>query len=182
MEPFDFIAQAVGIVAMLFVSVSYQSKKQKSIFALQFFGTMLFIVHFFMIGAIMGALLNALATVRAAVFLFKDKLKADRWPWFIAFVVAYFAAYVLNFTLFDKEVTPLNLVIELLPVVGMVALHLGFRLKKAADIRRCGLVASPSWLIYNILAGSWGGAICDSLSLGSIIVGMWRHDKKKKQK
>ena len=69
--------------------------------------------------------------------------------------------------------------IELLPVIGMTAISVGFRLKDSADIRRCALVASPAWLIYNVLAGSLGASICEIFSLGSIIIGMLRHDKKK---
>ena len=52
------------------------------------------------IGAMVGGLLNIIATLRAVVFLFKDKLKADSIPWFIFFVSTYITVYILNFTLF----------------------------------------------------------------------------------
>lgn len=179
MEPFEIIAQAIGIFAMLFVIFSYQFKSQKSIYFFQLCGSILFSVHFFMIGATIGGLLNILAFIRAALFVFKDRLKTDRVVWLIAFILSFIAMYILNFTLFGKEVTPINLMIELLPVIGMTAISVGFRLKDSADIRRCALVASPAWLIYNVLAGSLGASICEIFSLGSIIIGMLRHDKKK---
>ncbi len=81
--------------------------------------------------------------------------------------------------MFHKEPTAFNLVIELLPVIGMLALNIGYRLKDSAKIRRCGLISSPAWLIYNIVAGSWGAIICESFTLISIFVGMLRHDKNK---
>ena len=60
--------------------------------------------------------------------------KTDSIYWLIGFVVTYIAVYILNFTVFGKEPTAYNLIIEVLPVIGMVALNIGFRLKKAADI------------------------------------------------
>ena len=180
MKTIEVIAQGIGILAMLFNVASYQSKSQKKIFALQLCGAILFSVNFLMLGAIGGGILNFLSAVRAAVFLYKEKLKADRLPWLFAFTALYITVYILNFTVLKKEPTPYNLAVELLPVIGMTALNIGFMLKNAADVRRCGLISSPSWLIYNIISGSWGAIICEVLSLISIILGIFRHDIKRK--
>ncbi len=179
MTKLEIIAQIVGIAAMVFNILSYQCKRQRNVIALQLLGGALFSVNFLLLGAKVGGILNILATVRAVVYLFKDKLKADRLPWFIGFVLSYIGVYVLNFTVFHMEMTPYNLARELLPVVGMVALNIGFRMKDAAAVRRFGLISSPAWLIYNIAVVSWGAIICEILTLISIFLGMLRHDKKK---
>ena len=176
---YQIIAQAIGIIAMMFNILSYQGKKQRTVITLQLIGASLFSVNFLMLGATVGGILNIIGAVRALVFVFKDKFKADRISWLIAFVTSYILVYILNFTLFGKEPTAFNLITEVLPVIGMLALNIGFRLKDAASIRKCGLISSPSWLIYNIVAGSWGAIICETITLISIIVGMIRHDKKK---
>lgn len=178
MEIKDIIAQGIGILAMVFNILSYQGKKQKTVIALQLIGGALFAVNFWMIGAKIGGILNVIAVIRAVLFLFKDKVKADSIFWLIGFILSYIAVYVLTFTVFGTELTPWHLVRELLPVVGMTALSVGFRLKDAAGIRKCGLISSPAWLIYNIAVGSWGAIVCESLTLISIVVGMFRHDKK----
>lgn len=175
----QIVAQAIGIVAMAFNILSYQGKQQKTVIALQLFGAGLFAVNYLLLGAAVGGILNLIGTVRAVVFLFKDKLKTDRVHWLVAFVLSYLAVYVLNFTVFGKELSVKNCIIELLPVIGMTALTIGFRLKKAADIRKCGLVSSPAWLIYNVTVGSWGAIFCEIFTLISIFVGMFRHDKAK---
>lgn len=178
MEIKDIIAQGIGILAMVFNILSYQGKKQKTVIALQLIGGALFAVNFWMIGAKIGGILNVIAVIRAVLFLFKDKVKADSIFWLIGFILSYITVYVLTFTVFGTELTPWHLVRELLPVVGMTALSVGFRLKDAAGIRKCGLISSPAWLIYNIAVGSWGAIVCESLTLISIVVGMFRHDKK----
>ena len=178
MEPIEIVAQIIGIAAMAFNIISYQGKKQSTVIALQLVSGALFAINFLMLGAVVGGLLNIIATVRAIIFLFKDKLKADRLPWFIGFIIIYISVYVLNFTVFGKEPTAFNLIIEVLPVIGMIALNVGFRLKNASDVRKCGLISSPAWLIYNIVAGAWGAIICESVTLISIFIGMFRHDRK----
>ena len=178
MKPIEIIAQIIGIIAMIFNIVSYQGKKQRTVITLQLFGATLFSINYLLLGATIGGILNILAAIRAVVFIFKDKLKTDRVSWLLAFTFSYIAIYILNFTVFGKEPTVFNFIIEILPVIGMLALNIGFRLKNASDIRKCGLISSPSWLIYNIVAGSWGAIICELFTLISIFVGMFRHDKK----
>ena len=95
------------------------------------------------------------------------------------FIAAYLVTYVLTFTVFGQEVTALKLLIEALPVIGMTALTLGFRMTDAKAVRRMGLISSPSWLIYNIASGSIGAIACEVITLASILIGMLRHDRKK---
>ena len=178
MQPIEIIAQIIGIVAMLFNILSYQGKQKRTVIMLQLLGGVLFSVNFFMLGATIGGILNILAAIRAIIFIFKNKFKADSIAWLIAFAVSYIVIYILNFTAFGKEPTAFNLIIEILPVIGMLALNIGFRLKDSGSIRKCGLISSPAWLVYNIAAGSWGAIICEAFTLVSIFVGMLRHDKK----
>lgn len=179
MTKIEIIAQIIGIFAMAFNILSYQGKKQSTVIALQLFGGLLFAINFLMLGAVIGGILNIIAVIRAVIYLFKDKLKAEKSIWLYGFIAVYIAVYVLNFTGFGKQPTPKNLIVELLPVIGMTALSIGFRLKNASDVRKTGLISSPAWLIYNLVVGSVGAIICESVTLVSIFVGMLRHDKRK---
>ena len=180
MEIYDWIAQGIGIAAMAFNIFSYQQKTRSGIIAFQLFGGLLFSVNFFMLGATVGGILNVLAVIRAIVFLNKEKLHADRPIWLFGFVAAYAVTYVLAFTVFGKEPTAANFVIELLPVIGMTATNISFRLTDAKSIRRYGLISSPSWLIYNIVNLSIGAICCEAFSLCSIVIGILRLDRKGK--
>ncbi len=173
-----YIAQGIGIVAMAMNIFSYQMKKRQGIIAMQFFGTMLFSVSFFMLGAVTGGLLNFIGMVRSAVFLNSERLNARHPLWLIAFEGAYAASYILTFALFGKEPTAVNFILEFLPLVGMTATTVSFRMSEGRHIRALGLVSSPSWLIYNISSRAVGGSICEIVSLISIIVGIIRYDRK----
>lgn len=173
------IGQAVGIVAMAFNILSYQNKNQKAVIAFQLFGSALFALSFLMLGAMIGGILNFIGIIRALVFMNKEKLHADKPIWLWGFIAAYLVTYVLTFTVFGQEVTTLKLLIEALPVIGMTALTLGFRMTDAKAVRCMGLISSPSWLIYNIASGSIGAIACEVITLASILIGMLRHDRKK---
>lgn len=175
----SIIAQIVGLFAMTFNIFSYQQRTQKRAIAFQLGGSILFCVNFLMLGALVGGILNAVGIVRALVFLNKEKLKATHPVWLIGFTAVYLMSYVLTFTVFGKEATVFNLIVEFLPVVGMTATTISFRLSDAKAIRRFGLVSSPSWLVYNIVNFAVGAIICEVLSLCSILIGMLRLDKSK---
>ncbi len=174
---YEFSAQAIGIVAMAFNILSYQNKKQKSIIAFQFFGSILFAVSFFMLKAYVGAILNIVAFFRAIVFLNREKFHAEKPVWILVFVLLFFSSYILTFTVFDTPWNWFSAVIELLPILGVTATTIGFHFKDAATVRKFSLICSPMWLIYNGVNIAIGGFICEALSLVSIVVGMFRHDR-----
>ena len=79
--PVELWAQLIGVVAMIFNILSYQGKKQSTVIGLQLIGSGLFAINFWLLGALVGGILNLIGVFRAVVYLFKDKLKADKWPW-----------------------------------------------------------------------------------------------------
>ena len=180
METTEIIAQAIGIFAMAFNLLSYQQKTRKGAIIFQLFGTTLFTINFLMLGAMVGGLLNLVGAIRAIIFINKEKLRADHIAWQIGFIAVYFASYILTFTAFGKEATAFNLIIEFLPLIGMIATTISYRFSDAKSIRKFGLISSPAWLVYNIANMSVGAILCEVLSLGSIIIGIVRLDRKKK--
>lgn len=179
MEPTEIAAQIIGIVAMAMNCLSYQQKRQNAVLALQLCGSALFVVNFFLLGAFAGALLNAIAILRAVVFMKKDKLHTNHPAWLIGLIAAYLLSYILVFTVFGKEANALNLIVEMLPVIGMTLMTVAFRYQSATMTRRFGMINSPLWLVYNIFSFSIGAICCESLNIASIIIGILRIDRKK---
>lgn len=178
----ELIAQLVGIAAMGFIILSYQRKTRSGVIAFQLWGGALFAVNFWLLGAPMGCIMNILAAIRAIVFLNREKLKANHPAWLAGFILLYLLSYGLTFTVLDKPATLFNLVVEALPVIGMIAATLSFRKQDAAAIRRYALVSSPCWLLYNIAVFSLGAILCEVMSLGSILIGIFRLDREKSSK
>jgi len=167
------IAQAFGIAGMALNAVSYQAKSQRAIITLQFFGGAFFMINMFMLQAYMGALLNAIGVVRAAVFANKEKIKNLKLCSSL-FIFAFLLSYAAVFTVFQKEFILFNILSELLPLAAMTAMTIAFSLPSAQTVRRFALFSSPCWLIYNCINLSVGGILCESFSIVSAITALIR--------
>ena len=94
MKPTEIAAQFIGIAAMAFNIFSYQRKSQKSVITFQLFSAAFFATNYFLLGAVIGGILNIIGIVRAVVFLFKEKLKADH--------IAYWLYHTLFYSIHIK--------------------------------------------------------------------------------
>ncbi len=175
----EIIAQIIGYIATAIVLITFQFKTQKTIVIFQFFSTMLFTVHFYMLGLYAGALLNAVCAIRAIVFSQKDKKWAGHPIWIGVFIFLTVVSYFISVLFLKENPTPSTYFIELLPVAGNVITTIGMR-QEAKMCRRYTLCASPLWLTYNIIGHSQGGIITEIFASLSIIIGMIRLDRKKK--
>lgn len=177
---YDVIAQVIGIVAMIFTVISFQQKDKKTVIALQLVGTALFSINYFMLGAIVGGISNILGVLRAIVYLDRKRFGADKPFWLIFFIAGFIGAYALTFTVFAKEYTLANAILEALPIFAMITFTIGYHLGSAKMIRQFALFCSPLWLTYNIINTVIGATVCEVISLCSIVIGMIRHDRKSK--
>lgn len=175
----EWIAQSIGIVAMCFNVLSFQFKNKQTILACQLIGGALFAVNYFLLNAVTGGLLNTLGVIRAIVFLNRDSLKKVLKPIIGGFIALFFVSYILTFTVFGKEPTVANFLLELLPVIGMTAVTFGFAGKDAKTVRVCGFINSPCWLIYNCLNFAIGAILCEVFSIVSLVSAFIRLDLKR---
>lgn len=187
MTDLEIIAQVVGVAGMALNIVSFVQKKQRTIILFQLFSSVFWIAHYGLLGiaqgtVLVGFILNIVAVFRAYVYANKEKFHAESNWWIVGFTVAYIASYVCAFTMFGKDPTLRNFLLELLPVIAMTSLTIGFRMKKASNVRAMGYINSPAWLIYNIAHFSISGILCEAFTLISMTIGVLKHDIKKKEK
>ncbi|MBQ7353187.1 MAG: YgjV family protein [Clostridia bacterium] len=173
------IAQAFGILGMICNIIVFQQKTHKRVLVWQFFAASVFAVNYFMVGAVVGGMLNTVGALRSVVFFFKEKTHANSIFWLIFFICAFSLAYPLTFLLFGTEPIAKNFIIELLPVIAMIIATISLRLGSAKAVRKLGLASSPMWLTYNCFSGSIGAIASEILNLISIIVGIIRFDIKR---
>ena len=173
------IAQGFGILGMICNILVFQQKTQKRVLIWQFFAASVFAVNYLMLGYPVGGLLNIIGALRAVVFFFKERTKADHILWLVFFICAFAATYPLSFLCFGTEITRLKLITEVLPVIAMIIATISLRLGSAKAVRFLGLSSSPMWLTYNLFTGSFGAVASEILNLISIVVGIIRLDIKK---
>ncbi len=174
------LPQIIGYVATVICILSFQARTQRGIVIMQTFSALLFSIHFFLIGAFSGALLNFVCTIRAIIFTFRHKKWAGSVVWVYVFSVLSLICYLISVCILTKDPTTKTYFIEFLPVLGNIATTIATRLENAKLVRRYAFIASPLWLIYNAVKGSIGGVITETFNIVSILVAMIRLDFKKK--
>lgn len=160
------IAQIIGLIALVFAMVSYQMKTQKKIVLIQIISCTFFAVHFLMLGAYTGALMNLIAAIRSVVFANKDK-KWGRSNWWIVF----FSLVCVVAVGFTWEGT-----LSLMPMLGMVLTSVAWGIENATLVRLISLPSSPLWIVYNFICGSTAGVLTEVFVMISIVTAMIRLD------
>ena len=177
----DVLVQGIGICAAVLGISSFQGKTQKQIVLLQLLGNILWSLHFLLLGAWAGGILNAIAIFRGLVFYFRTDKKWARSPvWYVVFCALFVGAAVFSWIFEDGAWS-------LLPLAGMILTTFSLALHDPFRVRAVTFFASPCWLVYNAINGSIPGVLTESFAICSIIIGILRMDlplllKKRKEK
>ncbi len=159
------VLQAIGFVGVMFGVASYQPKHRKHILYFQLVSNLFWVLHFSLIGATTGAALNTAGGLRAILFnAYGQKKRRPRWLLGLVIFVVISAGF-LSWRGW----------LSLLPMMGMVIATISFWQLNEQRIRFFLLFASPFWLIYNLLSGSYAGIASEILVMISITIALWRY-------
>lgn len=172
----DYIAQALGVIALIIAISSFQQNSQKRIVTFQMVSSVFFCIHFFMLDARLGGILNGIGIFRAFVFRNRDKAWASNKLWFLLFCVLFIGAGLFFWEGY----------ISLLPILSMILTTIAFWIKNPRTVRFVSAPASPLWFIYNFVFKSYPGMLTETFVFTSIAVAIVRYDilplfSKKKQ-
>ena len=162
------ISQAIGVVAMAVVILSYQCKRNKSLFLMQTASTLIWAVHFLMLGAYTGLIMNLISSVRCFVMYNRGKKWADSKITLALLIIMVLGGSAIGFSF------PMSLI----SVAGMIISVLSMWTNDSRKIRLFQLFAvSPLWLAYDTFAGaqpSIAGIITELFTMASIIISIKR--------
>ncbi len=163
----DTIALIIGFIAMATVVLSFQVKDPRGTLWVMAAATGLFAIHFGLLGAVTGCILNVLNVLRNVVILYTDPQKLSGKFAMHLFAWAYMAAPVV-FSLFPS----LNIGIPdyILGAIMMICAYL-FWTRREGYIRAGQFfLISPGWIWYNYLSSSIPGIVTECLNLTSVAV------------
>lgn len=159
----EFIAQAIGIVAAAISISSFQFKNNKILFSMRAVASILFVVNYFLIGAMTAAILNAINIACMLLMLYGERHRH------IAIPIGISAAYIIAvcFT-YEGILSILLLVAQLACVISLWTAD-GLKIRLAQFF-----IASPIWLVNNIIVFTVGGIITEVFVLVSVVVSVIR--------
>ena len=167
MDITQIIGQIFGMIAVLLGFVSYQAKNDKQLMLAQAVTGAVFAIHYFLLGATPGAVLNIVCIIRNLVYYHKDKrfYKPKLFPILFAVIMLIFGIYSANG------------IHSVLVIAGQVISTVCFSFKSAQNVRKSVLVTCPMVLIYDVIEHSVGGVIYESVAMVSAIIGIVRYRK-----
>lgn len=163
---FIFI-QILGLMAWLFLVLSYYRKNTNKILVFQIIGTLLYCIHYFLLGGYSGLFICAFETIFDYGYYKTDK---DEYIYIISVPIRIIGG-LLTF----------RGVMDLLPIIA--SLTDGYTLTKKKKIVVIGAIISYTlWVIYDIYIMSISGAITDGIIvLSNISILLFNYNILKKE-
>lgn len=166
----QIIAQVIGLLALCVTIVCYQFNSPKKILIAQLIASVLFTVNLALLGGMSGALLNIHGICRALTFSQRGRY---RWADATLFWVIFYCIAAVVCVAFTYQ-SP----VDLLPLAGQICTTIALSMTNARMIRICTLPSPPCWLTYHLFSGNIGGILNEVFVIVSIVVGMFRLDRK----
>ena len=170
-EPAYLVGQIFGLVAVVLGFISFQMKDAKKLLFIQCGVSTAFCVHFFLIGANTGFILNLACILRNVAYYNKDKKFLSS----IAVPIAFSALMgVLGAFSWDGWYSVFF-------IVSLVVNTFCMSFRDPDHIRLSILFTSPLALTYDAFASSYGGMIYESFVIVSSAIGLIRTAINKKR-
>jgi hypothetical protein len=167
-----YIAQALGIVAVALAFINYQVKTRAQVLFVHIATTLCFSLHYLLLGAWAGMIMNFVGFIRDVVFYFVGKKGKVSKTLVILFAVV-LGAMGIAASLIAKEGWYF-----VLSVVGLVINSCAMSFTNPNHIRKSILITSPMVLVYNCFVRSYGGAVYEAVAIISALIGVIRFSKK----
>ena len=170
--PRGAIAQCIGFVAMALALFMYTFHSRKKILIAKMGVDALWVIHYLLLGALSGAVINAINVTRESVFYHKEKKWGSFVIWPILFVLANAISTVLTWQ------GP----ISLLPLIGSSLNVLALWCASPKWMRILTIPALTLWEIYSVCVMSLSSILVNIFSILSAVYGLVRDALEKKRR
>ena len=172
------IGQGVGIVALLVSCLRYFLRKKKDIIKLSIIAYAIYIMHYFLIGALAGSYALVISLFRDIYVYQRENHKNFRHRKiynnafiFIIFFAIYICMMLLNIN-DPKNILPL--------IAGVVYFCFEWFTTNKTTLKVANAVTNIPWIIYDILSLSFAGLSADIVSFIVAFIGITNDRRRKK--
>lgn len=170
------IAQILGLVATVTSISVYQFKNEKIILLGQFLTNLFMAINFGLLGGLSAAWICMVAAFETLLmFLINKKCQKNKKAIKNVLVILFLIVFIIG-TFVTYGGWP-----DILVCICAVLYTLSVAQEESGKIRSIMFFNAALWIIYDITLGAWTSIITHGLTLASIIAGMVRLDRKKKE-
>ena len=166
-----YIAQGFGALAVILGFISFQMKDAKKLLFIQCGVSAVFCVHFFLLGATTGFVLNVACILRNVAYYNKDK----------KYLSSIWVPIALSAMMGVLGVIFWEAWYSVFFVVSLIANTFCMSFKSPENIRRSILFTSPLALTYDAFASAYGGVAYEAFVIVSSVIGIVRTARAKRR-
>jgi len=165
------LIQLIGAIGYSLLALSYFKKKKKDILFFEIIAYIFFVIHYYLLNGISGAICNLVGLFALVVLFLFDKYKLNNK--FLAAMFFVLILLVINILTFQN-------IYSIFPLVASVIVILSFLFNKENHIRIIGIISAVCWLIYAIVYKSYVAIIFEVIILVNICLSLYKNINHKK--
>lgn len=166
------LAQICGAIVLVFMVISVQFKTKEKIVMCSVLGNVFAAIQFFLLGALTGAVISVINTIRCLIFyLYKKK---DIKPSFVILIIFEIIAIISGITSWQD-------IWSLIPIIVTIIYTYGLWQDNVKIIRITTGMAGFGWTIYDIVVRAYVGAVQETCQLISAIIALYKNRNTKEK-
>lgn len=162
---FGVLVQGLGILGIAASVIAFQCKKHKSIMIFRTANESFFAIQYGLLGAFTGMAMNIIGSIRNLIFARLVEKGKSTMP--LRFV---FSAAFVAFAIFTWDGVK-----SILVGVAKDVSTFAYGSSDTGVVRVLVLATTLTWWVYNLLVGSIAGVICETFTIVSIVVSLFRY-------
>ena len=165
----NFLAQLVGVIAIILWGFSIQKKEQYKILFLQFLSNIAYVIQYLLLGVLETASMNFISAIRTYLFYKKRKNNKEiSTNYLIFFIILIMFLGILTYKNY----------LSLIPIFITIFYSVSNWLKDAKWIRIVILISAFIWIYYNYVVGAYICIIGNIFEIISGVTSLIRFSKK----
>ena len=171
--PQGIIGQCFGCIGLVIMVLSFQFKKNRTLFIMQSIAAFCYVLNFLLIGAWAGTLFNLSVLIRGVLFM---KNSSKKWKLIVTEAI-FIGSYIFSLVLDHR---PMQILLVSLVLVGLLSSTFFMWQGAKKKIRYCQIFCtSPVWIAHNFFNPSLPGIVCETFNMISSIIYLVREKKSK---
>lgn len=164
------VGKIVGYVAIVASMLIYQQKTRNNLLICKAVTDVLWIIHYFLLGGYTGAIVTCVALVREVVFFRSDRRDKNSKRILVIFLCISVLCTALTW----------GGIFSIFAILGSMLSIVSFWVGEPKVSRIMAFPISGCMLIYGVSNGSMAVLINEVLVMASSLIGILKHDRKKK--
>ena len=167
------VVQGIGTIGYTLLALSYFKKVKKQILFMQIFSYIFFVIHYYLLNGITGAICNLIGLFALITIYMFEKYKFKN----KILVSMFFITLLLT-----VNIMTFQNIFSIFPMVASIIVIISFLENNENDIRGIGVLAAVCWLVYAIAYKSYIAIIFEIITFIDVVIAFLKNLSHKKKK